>query len=101
MSSWECKPHRTWIQFEGPENVAAILMEGGSSGCIKYPRIIFKKFAHCDKYGILLIADEVMSGFGRTGTWFGVDVHGVVPDMIATAKGITAGLSSIGSTHRL
>lgn len=88
------------IQFEGPDNVAAILMEGesGSSGCIKYPPDYLQKVrALCDKYNILLIADEVMSGFGRTGKWFGVDVHGVVPDMIATAKGITAGYLPLGA----
>lgn len=88
------------IEFEGPENVAAILMEGesGSSGCIKYPPDYLQKIrALCDKHGILLIADEVMSGFGRCGEWFAVDVHGVVPDMIATAKGITAGYLPLGA----
>ena len=88
------------IEFEGPENVAAILMEGesGSSGCIKYPPDYWQKLRDlCDKHGILLIADEVMSGFGRTGAWFGVDNYGVVPDMIATAKGITAGYIPLGA----
>jgi taurine--2-oxoglutarate transaminase len=88
------------IQFEGPETIAAILMEGesGSSGCIKYPPDYLQKIrALCDKYTILLIADEVMSGFGRTGNWFGVDTHGVVPDMIATAKGITSGYLPFGA----
>lgn len=97
----ECVSHiERIVQFEGPENIAAILMEGesGSSGCIKYPPDYLKKVrALCDKYNILLIADEVMSGFGRTGKWFGVDVHGVVPDMIATAKGITAGYLPLGA----
>lgn len=97
----ECVSHiERVIEFEGPENVAAILMEGesGSSGCIKYPPDYLQKIrAICDKHGILLIADEVMSGFGRTGRWFGVDVHGVVPDMIATAKGITAGYLPLGA----
>lgn len=97
----ECVSHiERVIQFEGPENIAAILMEGesGSSGCIKYPPDYLKKIrALCDKYNILLIADEVMSGFGRTGRWFGVDVHGVTPDMIATAKGITAGYLPLGA----
>jgi taurine--2-oxoglutarate transaminase len=88
------------IQFEGPDTIAAILMEGesGSSGCIKYPPDYLQKVrALCDKYNILLISDEVMSGFGRTGRWFGVDYHGVVPDMIATAKGITAGYIPLGA----
>ncbi len=98
---YECVSHiQRVIEFEGPENVAAILMEGesGSSGCIKYPPDYFKKLrAICDKYGILLIADEVMSGFGRTGKWFGIDNHGVVPDMIATAKGLTSGYLPFGA----
>jgi taurine--2-oxoglutarate transaminase len=88
------------IEFEGPENVAAIIMEGesGTSGCIKYPLGYLKKIRSlCDKHGILLIADEVMSGFGRTGEWFGVNYHGIVPDMIATAKGITAGYVPLGA----
>jgi taurine--2-oxoglutarate transaminase len=88
------------IQFEGPENIAAILMEGesGSSGCIKYPADYLPKIRQiCDKYGILLIIDEVMSGFGRTGKWFGVDHFKVVPDMIATAKGITSGYLPLGA----
>jgi taurine--2-oxoglutarate transaminase len=97
----ECVSHvERIIQFEGPENVAAILMEGesGSSGCIKYPPDYLQKIrAICDKYGILLIADEVMSGFGRTGRWFACELHGVVPDMIATAKGITAGYIPLGA----
>ncbi|KAI9449995.1 acetylornithine transaminase [Russula earlei] len=99
--SRECVSHiERVIEFEGPENVAAILMEGesGSSGCIKYPPDYLQKIrALCDKHGILLIADEVMSGFGRTGAWFACDVHGVVPDMIATAKGITAGYLPLGA----
>jgi taurine--2-oxoglutarate transaminase len=97
----ECVSHiERVIEFEGPENVAAILMEGesGSSGCIKYPPDYWQKLRDlCDKHGILLIADEVMSGFGRTGAWFGVDNYGVVPDMIATAKGITAGYIPLGA----
>jgi taurine--2-oxoglutarate transaminase len=97
----ECVSHiERVIDFEGPENIAAILMEGesGSSGCIKYPPDYLKKIrALCDKHGILLIADEVMSGFGRCGEWFAVDVHGIVPDMIATAKGLTAGYLPLGA----
>lgn len=99
--SRECVSHiERVIGFEGPENVAAILMEGesGSSGCIKYPPDYLQKIrALCDKYNILLIADEVMSGFGRTGKWFACDLHGIVPDMIATAKGITAGYLPLGA----
>ncbi|MFN8358058.1 MAG: aminotransferase class III-fold pyridoxal phosphate-dependent enzyme [Spirosomataceae bacterium] len=97
----ECVSHiERIINFEGPDNIAAILMEGesGSSGCIKYPPDYWKRLRElCDKYNILLIADEVMSGFGRTGKWFAVDLHGVVPDMIAMAKGITAGYLPFGA----
>ncbi len=88
------------IAFEGPQNIAAILLEGesGSSGCLKYPVGYLKEVREiCDKLGILFIADEVMSGFGRTGKWFGVDNHGVIPDMIATAKGITSGYVPLGA----
>jgi len=98
---YECISHiERVIEFEGPANVAAVLMEGesGSSGCIKYPVDYFKKLrAICDKHGILLIVDEVMSGFGRTGSWFGINNHGVVPDIIATAKGLTAGYIPFGA----
>lgn len=97
----ECVQHvERVIEFEGPENVAAVILEGenGTSGCIKYPPGYLQKIrAICDKHGILLIADEVMSGFGRTGKWFGVDNYGVVPDMIATAKGITSGYLPLGA----
>ena len=88
------------IAFEGPQNIAAILLEGesGSSGCLKYPIGYLKKVREiCDKHGILLIADEVMSGWGRTGKWFGFENHGIVPDMIATAKGITSGYLPLGA----
>ena len=87
------------IQYENPESVAAILMEGesGSSGCIKYPPGYWKKVkAIADKYGILTISDEVMSGFGRTGKWFGVDNHDVAPDIICMAKGLTSGYLPLG-----
>ena len=96
----ECASHvERVIEFEGPHNVAAILMEGesGSSGCIKYPKNYWKRLREiCDKHGILLIADEVMSGFGRTGKWFGFENHGVIPDMVCMAKGITSGYLPFG-----
>lgn len=87
------------IKYEGVGSVAAILMEGesGSSGCIKYPVGYWKKIAEiAKKYGILTICDEVMSGFGRTGKWFGIDHHGVEPDILCMAKGITAGYIPLG-----
>jgi len=87
------------IQFENPESIAAILFEGesGSSGCIKYPPMYLKHVKDiCDKYGILFIADEVMSGFGRTGKMFGVDHHGITPDLMCLAKGLTSGYLPLG-----
>jgi taurine--2-oxoglutarate transaminase len=87
------------IAYEGPANIAAILLEGqsGSSGCFLYPDGYLKAVrALCDKHGILLIMDEVMSGFGRTGKWFGFEHHDIVPDMIAMAKGLTCGYLPFG-----
>ena len=87
------------IKYENPDSVAAILMEGesGSSGCIKYPPGYWQQVkAIADRYGILTISDEVMSGFGRTGKWFGVDNHEVTPDIICMAKGLTSGYLPLG-----
>jgi taurine--2-oxoglutarate transaminase len=87
------------VKYEGSQYIAAILLEGesGSSGCIKYPPSYWKKVkAIADNHGILTIADEVMSGFGRTGKWFGVDHHDVVPDILCMAKGITSGYIPLG-----
>lgn len=87
------------IAYEGPNNIAAILLEGesGSSGCLKYPDGYLKAVREiCNKNGILLIMDEVMSGFGRTGKWFGFENHGVIPDMICMAKGLTSGYLPFG-----
>jgi taurine--2-oxoglutarate transaminase len=87
------------IAYEGPANIAAILLEGesGSSGCFKYPVDYLKAVREiCNKHGILLIMDEVMSGFGRTGKWFGFENHGIIPDMICMAKGLTSGYLPFG-----
>ncbi|MEO6221097.1 MAG: aminotransferase class III-fold pyridoxal phosphate-dependent enzyme [Ginsengibacter sp.] len=87
------------IAYEGSGNIAAILLEGesGSSGCLKYPVSYLKKVSElCKAHGILLIMDEVMSGFGRTGKWFGFQNHDIVPDMIAMAKGLTCGYLPFG-----
>ena len=73
------------IQYEGPQTIAAILIESvtGTNGVIIPPDGYLQGVrALCDKYGILLIADEVMSGFGRTGKWFAVDHWGVAPDLM-------------------
>jgi len=88
------------IRYEGPDKIAAIIMEGvvGSNGLIIPPDDYWPRVREiCTKYGILLISDEVMSGWGRTGTWFAVDHWKVVPDMITTAKGITSGYMPLGA----
>lgn len=87
------------VAYEGPANIAAILLEGesGSSGCLKYPVGYLKAVREiCNKHGILLIMDEVMSGFGRTGKWFGFENHGIIPDLICMAKGLTCGYLPFG-----
>jgi taurine--2-oxoglutarate transaminase len=97
----ECIDHiEEVIQYEGPDNVAAIMLEGvvGSNGIIVPPEDYWPRMREiCDKYGILLISDEVMSGFGRTGKWFAVDNWEVVPDMITIAKGVTSGYVPLGA----
>src|SRR5258708_2811133 len=91
------------IQFDGPNNIAAIMLEGysGSSGIIAPPDPAYWTHIRqmCDRYGIVLIVDEVMSGFGRTGKWFGVDHYpDARPDMITIAKGLTSGYVPLGAT---
>lgn len=87
------------IAYEGPSHIAAILLEGesGSSGCLRYPVGFLKALREItERHGILLIIDEVMSGFGRTGKWFGFEHHHIVPDMVAMAKGLTSGYLPLG-----
>ena len=87
------------IAYESANNIAAIILEGesGSSGCLQYPKGYLKAVREiCTKHGILLIMDEVMSGFGRTGQWFGFQNHDIVPDMICMAKGLTCGYLPFG-----
>jgi taurine--2-oxoglutarate transaminase len=88
------------IQFEGPQTIAAILVEPvtGTNGVIIPPQGYLPGVrALCDRYGILLIADEVMSGFGRTGEWFAVNHWGVAPDLMTMAKGLTSGYAPLGA----
>ena len=88
------------IQQEGPHTIAAILLEPitGSNGIIVPPDGWMRGVRElCDRYGILLIADEVMSGFGRTGKWFAIDHEGVAPDLMTIAKGLTSGYVPLGA----
>ena len=87
------------IWYEGPEYVAAIMVEPipGTSGVLVPPDGYLRGLrALCDKYGILLVFDEVMTGFGRTGRWFGADHEAVVPDIMTFAKGVTSGYVPLG-----
>jgi taurine--2-oxoglutarate transaminase len=86
--------------YEGPHNVAAVMLETvtGTNGIIVPPDGYLQSIREvCDRYGILLITDEVMAGWGRTGRWFAVENWGVVPDIITTAKGINSGYVPLGA----
>ncbi|KWF58408.1 aspartate aminotransferase family protein [Burkholderia pseudomultivorans] len=86
----------------GAENVAAFVAEtvvGATAGAVPPVRTYLKKIrAVCDKYGVLLILDEIMSGMGRTGYLFACDEDGVAPDLLTIAKGLGAGYQPIGAT---
>jgi adenosylmethionine-8-amino-7-oxononanoate aminotransferase len=89
------------IRQQGAENVAAFIAEpvvGASLGAVPAPPGYFQAIREiCDRYGILFIADEVMTGWGRTGTMFGIEHWGVTPDIIATAKGMSSGYAPIAA----
>jgi len=88
------------IQYEGPGTIAAILLETvtGTNGVIIPPDGYLRGVRDlCDRHGILLICDEVMSGFGRTGAWFAVNHWDVVPDLMTMAKGLTSGYAPLGA----
>jgi taurine--2-oxoglutarate transaminase len=88
------------ILSEGPQTIAAVMVEPvtGTNGILIPPPGYLPGVRElCDKYCILLIADEVMSGFGRTGEWFAVDHWNVVPDIITMAKGLTSGYAPLGA----
>jgi taurine--2-oxoglutarate transaminase len=88
------------IKYEGPETIAAIMLETvtGTNGIIIPPAGYLSGVRSlCDKYDILMITDEVMTGFGRTGTWFGVDHWQVTPDILTMAKGMTSGYAPLGA----
>jgi adenosylmethionine-8-amino-7-oxononanoate aminotransferase len=88
------------IEFENPETVAAVIVETitGSNGRIVPPPDYYARLRQiCDRYGVLLICDEVMCGFGRTGKWFTVEHYGVVPDLMTLGKGITSGYVPLGA----
>jgi taurine--2-oxoglutarate transaminase len=88
------------IQLEGPQTIAAFILEPvtGTNGVLVPPDGYLQGVREiCSKHGILMIADEVMSGFGRTGEWFAVDHWKVVPDLITMAKGLTSSYLPLGA----
>jgi taurine--2-oxoglutarate transaminase len=95
------------IQLEGPQTIAAFILEPvtGTNGILIPPEGYLEGVRKlCDKYGILMIADEVMAGFGRTGAWFAVDHWKVVPDLLCMAKGLTSSylpLGAVGMRHHI
>lgn len=99
----ETKYHLTMLEktiiAEGHDKIAAIILETvvGANGVIMYPEgYLAGVRALCDKYGIFMICDEVMAGFGRTGEWFAIQNWGVSPDMITFAKGVNSGYVQLG-----
>ncbi|MHB8219511.1 MAG: aminotransferase class III-fold pyridoxal phosphate-dependent enzyme [Acidimicrobiales bacterium] len=90
-----------YVEAQGPETVAAFIAEPviGAGGIIPPPPGYFTRIREiCDRYGILFIADEVVCGFGRTGTMFGVEQYEVRPDVVTLAKGITSGYVPLGAS---
>jgi taurine--2-oxoglutarate transaminase len=88
------------LQYEGAHTVAAVILETvtGTNGVIVPPDGYLEAIREvCDRHGILLITDEVMAGFGRTGKWFGVEHWDVVPDILTVAKGINSGYVPLGA----
>src|SRR5580698_5348363 len=88
------------IQLEGPQTIAAFILEPvtGTNGVLVPPDGYLEGLRKlCDRYGILMIADEVMSGFGRTGEWFAVNHWKVVPDLLTMAKGLTSAYVKLGA----
>jgi taurine---2-oxoglutarate transaminase len=88
------------IQLEGPQTIAAFFLETvtGTNGIlIPPPGYMEGVRALCDKYGILMVADEVMAGFGRTGEWFAINHWNVVPDLLIMAKGLTSAYVPLGA----
>jgi taurine--2-oxoglutarate transaminase len=87
------------IEHAGPASIAAIILESvpGTAGIMVPPPGYMAGVRElCDRYGIVMIADEVMTGFGRTGTWFGIEHFDAVPDLITFAKGVTSGYVPLG-----
>jgi hypothetical protein len=100
FGQWAADEIERAILREGPESVCAVFLEPvqNSGGCFTPPPGYFAQVREiCDRYGVLLVSDEVICAFGRLGYWFGAQRYGYQPDIITVAKGMTSGYSPIGA----
>jgi adenosylmethionine-8-amino-7-oxononanoate aminotransferase len=100
FAMWAANRVEEMILFEDPDTVAAFILEPvqNSGGCFTAPKSYFKRVREiCDKYDVLLIADETIDGFGRIGTMFASELYEFEPDMLVCAKGITSAYQPLGA----
>ena len=97
---WAADAIEERIEFEGPETVAAVILEPvqNAGGCFPPPEGYFQRVREiCDRHGVLLISDEVICAWGRLGHWFGCERYDYQPDIITMAKGITSAYAPMGA----
>jgi adenosylmethionine-8-amino-7-oxononanoate aminotransferase len=97
---WAADRVEEMILFEDPDTVAAFFLEPvqNSGGCFTAPKVYFQRVREiCDKYDVLLVADETIDGFGRCGTMFASERYGLEPDMLVCAKGMTSAYAPLGA----
>jgi len=97
---WSARQIEEAILREGPDTVAAVFLESvqNAGGCFTPPPGYWQEVRSiCDRYGVVLVCDDVICAFGRLGTWFGAQKYDFVPDIITCAKGITAGYAPLGA----
>jgi adenosylmethionine-8-amino-7-oxononanoate aminotransferase len=97
---WAADAIEERIEFEGPESVAAVILEPvqNAGGCFVPQDGYFQRVREiCDRHGVLLISDEVICSWGRLGNWFGCERYGYRPDMVTTAKGLTSAYAAMGA----
>jgi adenosylmethionine-8-amino-7-oxononanoate aminotransferase len=100
FGQWAADAIEQSILIEGPDTVAAVFLEPvqNSGGCFPPPPGYFRRVREiCDRYGVLLVSDDVICAFGRLGHWFGADRYGFRPDIVTMAKGLTSGYSPLGA----
>ncbi len=100
FGQWAADAIEQAILIEGPETVAAVFLEPvqNAGGCFPPPPGYFSRVAEiCERYGVLLVSDEVICGFGRLGHWFGAERYDYRPDMVTMAKGLTSGYAPLGA----